>query len=86
MNKQYHFLFLFQENTMCGSQLIKVCVTELLQAVPTCLSAMGKGLLVQRPVARGGTEEEKCLSRDLPLKNKQNNGHWLGNHRGNVET
>lgn len=26
MNKQHHFLSLFQENTMCGSQLIKVCV------------------------------------------------------------
>lgn len=38
MNKKYHFLFLFQENTMCGSQLIKVCVRELLQAAPTCLS------------------------------------------------
>lgn len=48
--------------------------------------AMGKGLLVQRLVARGGTEEEECLRRDLPLKIKQNNSHWLGNHRVNVET
>lgn len=61
------------------------------QRAPTASShlsvfAMGKGLLVQRLVARGGTEEEKCLRRDLPLKTKQNNGHWLGNHRGNVET
>lgn len=50
------------------------------------VSAMGKGLPVQRLVTCGGTEEEKCLRRDLPLKTKQNNGHWLGNRRENVET
>lgn len=47
---------------------------------------MGKGLLLQRPVARGETEEEKCLRRDFPLKNKQNKGHWLGSRRENAET
>lgn len=71
---------------MCGSQLIKACWRGPTGCYHLSVSAMGKGLLVQRPVARGGAEEEKCLRRDLPLKNKQNNGHWLGNHRGNVET
>lgn len=85
MNKQYHFLSLFQENTMCGSQLIKVCVRAPTGCSHLSVSAMGKGLPLQRPAARGETEEEKCLRRDFPLKNKQNNRHWLGDCWENVE-
>lgn len=86
MNKQYRFLSLFQESTMCGSQLIKVCVRAPTGCSHLSVSAMGKALLLQRPVARGETEEEKCLRRDFPLKNKQNKGHGLGKPRENVET
>lgn len=70
---------------MCGSQLIKVCVRAPTGCSHLSVCAMGKGLLLQRPVACGETEEEKCLRRDFPLKNKQNKGDWLGNRRENGE-